>query len=51
MALRNVKSFNQTFDIEVKREKDKLIIKVLNENKIFLETKVETGEVVEVQFK
>ncbi|RLD37933.1 MAG: hypothetical protein DRI74_05330 [Bacteroidetes bacterium] len=51
MALRNIKSFNQTFDIEVKREKDKLIIKVLNENKIFLETKVETGEVVEVQFK
>jgi len=51
MALRNINSFNNSFDIEVRREKDKLNVKVLNENKIFLETKVETGEVIVVQLK
>ncbi len=51
MALRNINSFNTTFDIEVRREKDKLNVRVLNENKIFLETKVENGETIEVQLK
>ena len=51
MALRNINSFNNTFDIEVKREMDKLSVRVLNENKIFLETEVKPGEVIEVQLK
>ena len=51
MALRNINSFNNSFDIEVRREKDKLNIRVLNENKIFLESKIETGEVILIQLK
>lgn len=49
MALRNINSFNNTFDIEVSREMDKLCVKISNKNKIFLETKVEVGEVIEVR--
>lgn len=51
MALRNINSFNHSFDIEIKREMDKLHVKVFNEDKIFLESKVEIGEVIEVQLK
>ncbi len=51
MALRNIKSFNQNFDIEVKREKENLLIKVFNNNKLFLETLAKAGELIEVQLK
>lgn len=51
MALRNIKSFNNSFDIEIKREMDKLHVKIFNEDKIFLESKVETGEIIEVKLK
>jgi hypothetical protein len=49
MALRNIKAFNHTFDIEVKRENDKLSIRVLNEDEIFLDTHIETNASIKVQ--
>ena len=51
MALRNINSFNNTFDIEVRREKKELYIKVFNKNKIFIETKAGYGELINVQLK
>ena len=51
MALRNIKAFNHTFDIEVKKEKDKLSIRVFNKNKIFLDTRIENNEIITVQLK
>ena len=49
MALRNIKAFNQTFDIEVRREKNKLLINVFNENKSFLITQINEGETIKIQ--
>jgi len=49
MALRNIKAFNQTFDIAIKREKDLLSVKVFNKNKAFLETKLKQNETVSIQ--
>ena len=49
MALRNIKAFNQTFDIAIKREKDLLSVKVFNKNKVFLETKLKQNETVSIQ--
>lgn len=51
MALRNIKSFHKTFDIEVKRELGGLSVRILNESKIFLETNIKPGEAIEVQLK
>lgn len=44
MALRNIKAFKHTYDIEVKRENNKLSIKVFNEKETFLSTQIENGE-------
>ncbi len=49
MALRNIKAFNHKFDIELKREKNKLLVKVFNGNEIFLNKEIENGEVVKIQ--
>jgi len=49
MALRNIKAFNHTFDIEVKKEKDKLSIRVLNEDEIFLDTRIGKNETIKVK--
>jgi len=49
MALRNIKAFNQTFDIVIKREKDLLSVKVFNKNKVFLESKLKQNETVSIQ--
>lgn len=49
MALRNIKAFNHTFDIEVKRENDKLQIKVFNESESFLIKQIENGETIQIQ--
>ncbi len=49
MALRNIKAFNHSFDIEIKREKEKLSIKVLSGDKIFLHEKIENGETIKIQ--
>ena len=49
MALKNIKAFNHTFDIEVKREKNKLLVKVFNETKSFLFTQIENGETIKIQ--
>ena len=44
MALRNIKSFNKTFDIEVSKVKENLLVKVFSENQIFLDTVIKNGE-------
>ncbi|MEA1899055.1 MAG: hypothetical protein U9N53_15460 [Bacteroidota bacterium] len=49
MALRNIQAFNHTFDIEVKREKNKLLIKVFNETETFLFTQIENDETIKIQ--
>jgi hypothetical protein len=49
MYLRNVKSFNHTYDIEVKRIKNNLSIKVFNRNHIFLETMINNGEKIDIK--
>lgn len=49
MALRNIKAFNNNFDIEVKREMEKLHIKVYNQDEIFYETWVENNGSVEIR--
>lgn len=48
MTLRNIKAFNHTFDIEVERVKTKLSIRVLNEDEIFLDTQIESNEIIKV---
>ncbi len=48
MALRKVKAFNQTFDIEIKRKGSKLSIKVFNQTKTFLETRIDNDKTIEV---
>ena len=49
MALRNIQAFNQNFDIEVKRENNKLLVLVFNERKLFLTTEVDDNEIVKVE--
>ncbi len=49
MALRNIKAFNHDFDIEVKREKEKLSIKVFSGEEIFLNKEIENGETIKIQ--
>lgn len=48
MALRNIKAFNNTFDIQVKREKDKLSVKVFSKDKVYIETLIEKNETIKV---
>ncbi len=48
MALRNIKAFDQSFDIEVKAKKNKLFIKVYNADKVFLENTVEKNQAIKV---
>jgi len=49
MALRNIKAFNHSFDIEVHRKKDKLSIKVLSNNEIFLERLIDHNEIIKIE--
>lgn len=49
MALRNIQAFNHTFDIEVKRENNKLLVKVFNETETFLFTQIENDETIKIQ--
>ncbi|RLD79813.1 MAG: hypothetical protein DRJ07_11260 [Bacteroidetes bacterium] len=49
MSLKNIKAFNQTFDIEVKRKNNKLTIKVSNESESFIIKQIENGETVQIQ--
>ncbi|MFT7606203.1 MAG: hypothetical protein ACI8VT_003803 [Saprospiraceae bacterium] len=46
MALRKIKAFNHSFDIEVKRKGNKLLVKVFNEEKEFLNKKVAIGQTI-----
>ena len=49
MALRNIKSFNKTFDIEINRIQNKLSVKVFIENYIFLDTLITNGEKIDLK--
>jgi len=49
MALRNIKAFNNSFDIEVKRENNKLMIRVFNSEGTILNTKIENGATIQIQ--
>ena len=49
MALRNIKSFNKTFDIEINRIQNKLSVKVFIENHIFLDTLITNGEKIDLK--
>jgi len=46
MALRNIKAFNNTFDIEVTRKMNKLHINVSNQNEIYLDMLIDSNETV-----
>ena len=49
MALRNIKAFKHTYDIEVKREKNKLLINIFNSKEVFLNTLIDHGESISVK--
>jgi hypothetical protein len=49
MAMRNIKAFNNTFDIQIKSKKDKLSIKVFNKDKVYLETLIVKNETIKVK--
>ena len=49
MALRNIRSFGKTYDIEVKRIEDSLLIKVFSDDKIFMDTLITNGEIVNLK--
>lgn len=46
MALRKIKAFGKTFDIEVKRAGEKLMVKVFKGNQLFFNEKIKNGEKV-----
>ncbi len=48
MALRNIKAFNKSFDIEVKRENNKLLVVVFNEKEVFLTTEIDNNEIIKM---
>jgi len=48
MALRNIKAFNNNFDILVRREKDKLHIKVFNDQKVYFDSEAEEGSTINI---
>ena len=50
MALRNIKAFNHTFDIEVKREKNGLHVNVFHGAESFLDMQKANGETFTVHF-
>lgn len=49
MALKNIKAFNNTFDIQIKSIKDKLSIKVFNKDKVYIETLIGKNETIKVK--
>jgi len=49
MALRNIKAFNHTFDIEVIREGDQLRVRVFKGEDILLTTTAENGQTIKCQ--
>ena len=49
MSLKNIKAFNQDFDIEVNKKGSKLAVKVSNSKKVFLDSLIENGESISVK--
>ena len=50
MALRNIRAFNRSFDIEVKRSGKNLLVKVLQNGKVIFSEKIKDGGSVKVEF-
>jgi len=50
MALRNVKAFNNNFDILVRKEKGKLRIKVFNAQKVYSDSEADKGSTIKISF-
>ena len=46
MALRKIRSFGKTYDIEVNRIEDSLLIKVFSDDQIFMQSLIKNGETV-----
>jgi hypothetical protein len=51
MSLKNVHGYGQVYDIHVKREQEKLMIKVFTSEKIILEKSIRPGQNIEVNFE
>lgn len=49
MALKNIKAFNQDFDIEVVRKGSQLAVKVFKKDKVFFESLISKGESISVK--
>lgn len=49
MVLRNIKAFNKTFDIEIKKENQGISVRVFNKNKLFLDTQIPKNTTITVQ--
>ncbi|MCD6354083.1 MAG: hypothetical protein J7L95_00895, partial [Prolixibacteraceae bacterium] len=49
MVLRNIKAFNHSFNIEVKRENSKLMVTVFNSEKVFIKQKIGEGDTLKVE--
>lgn len=50
MALRHIKAFGENFDIEMRREKEKLIVTILKQNKIHFSKKINTDSTITFSF-
>lgn len=51
MALRNIKAFGSSFDIEVEREGAKILLKVIENGKIVMKKKMNDGQTYQVSLK
>lgn len=51
MALRNIKAFNHSFDIEVNRVGEKLSVKVFDNHEVFSSDLIENGKTLKISLK
>ena len=51
MALRNIKAFNHSFDIEVNRVGEKLSVKVFDNHEVFSNDLIENGKTLTISLK
>lgn len=49
MSLKNIKAFNSDFDIEIKRKKKQLHIKIFHKNRVYLKTTIQEGKTIHVK--
>jgi cellobiose phosphorylase len=51
MSLRNIQAFNRNFDIDVKKQGEKILVRVFNKDMIYLENEIMIGEHIRVDLK